>query len=260
MTTPSYIWVAQGLTTTPHWRWSGAASVLPDGIIVGEMDGDDLSEIAVTDAVSQTVEIFSGTLASMEADYTITNTDDTRFGMALANGGSPDADIYSDLIVSTGQETAIGGTAWIYSGSSPGTDSESDVVAGLPGEDGIAFGFAAASIGDINGDGNDDFAISAAGYGETDTENRIGSVGVWHGDIVGPEEVPNRLLSFGISSDHYGSAIAGGVDLNDNTFADLVVGAPLTGTTGSVYLHFGAFNSIEDNPGADALTNLQRRQ
>ena len=79
-----YLGGTELFASEPAWTWMSSADFLPEGVIVGEMDGDDFLEIAVSDGASQTVEIFSGTLEAVTADYSITNTDHAMFGLKLS--------------------------------------------------------------------------------------------------------------------------------------------------------------------------------
>jgi hypothetical protein len=103
---------------------------------------------------------------------------------------------------------------------------------------------------DINGDGTDDFAVSAPGI--SDAGDSIGIVAIWQGQDVGPETAPDTTISYGAAEDAYGWAFIGGVDLTDNTFDDILVSAPNDSsnspTTGSVLIHQGAFAGLEQSP------------
>jgi hypothetical protein len=250
-----YLGSATGLESTPVWSWGGGSTnALPDGVIVGDMDGDELLEIAVTDAVSGTVEIHHGDLDIDLAPYLLTNNSHDNFGVHLAAAGSPDGDIFADLLVLTGTtSTQEAGAAWLFAGSSQGPLSEAIWSYGPEDEElGAAFGWTGAGIGDINGDGIDDFAISAPGTSADGVNgNLVGAVAIWEGQDVGPETEPNTLISHGESDDSYGAVLSGGVDLTDNTFDDLLVGAPDLSASGSsggaVTIHQGAFAGLESN-------------
>lgn len=250
-----YLGSAEGLESESVWSWGGGASnALPDGVIVGDMDGDELLEIAVTDAISGLIEIQTGNLEIDIAPYILSNTSHDNFGVHLAAAGSPDGDIFADLLVMTGSESpGEAGAAWLFAGSSQGPLPE---PIWSYGEDqdklGAAFGWTGAGVGDINGDGIDDFAITAPGTSADGVNGNIaGVVAIWEGQDVGPETEPNTLTTYGDVDDAYGAVMVGGVDLTDNTFDDLLVGTPGassgSSSSGSVVIHQGAFAGLESS-------------
>jgi len=252
-----YLGSGAGLDTSAAWVWSGAANgFVPDGVIVGDMDGDDFLDIAVTDTVSQSIEIHAGDLGLDGPSYTLSNEEHPQFGVHLAAAGSPDGDIFADLLVLTGTESSHDiGAAWLFAGSSQGPIAEAVWSYEEDQEQlGPAFGWTGGGVGDINGDGIDDFAISALGISPdgSDEEPVAGVVAIWQGKTVGPETVPDTMITYGGEEDAFGWAFVGGVDLTDNTFDDLLVSAPdyssSSPETGSAVIHQGAFAGLEESP------------
>ena len=99
-------------------------------------------------------------------------------------------------------------------------------------------GSPAAFIGDINGDGYDDFAVGA----ETNDEAGMdaGKVYIWHGGKQLDSLAAFTLLSEK-NSEHFGTALASGKDINADGVGDLLVGASYGGSkfTGAVYIYLG---------------------
>ena len=104
-----------------------------------------------------------------------------------------------------------------------------------PGPMAEGFGIHLAGVGDVNGDGYGDVAVSA---------NLTGAVNVYFGSATGPASSPSVTLknptsppigNFGYSFDNAG-------DVNGDGYTDLVVGANPAGPNdlGHVYLYLGS--------------------
>jgi hypothetical protein len=97
-------------------------------------------------------------------------------------------------------------------------------------------GTAVAGLGDVNGDGYDDFAVGAPGFAAD-----AGRVWVFPGGAGGP----GAAIWTGngaIAGAEFGAALARAGDVDGDGFADLAVGAPGDGTSaeGSVSIFFGS--------------------
>ncbi|XP_060677076.1 integrin alpha-7-like isoform X1 [Hemiscyllium ocellatum] len=81
------------------------------------------------------------------------------------------------------------------------------------------FGLAVANIGDINQDGFEDIAVGAPYDGN-------GKVYIYHGNIFGLNVIPAQIIegeTVGVTK--FGYSIAGGLDVDDNFYPDMVVGS-----------------------------------
>ncbi|KAI5709932.1 hypothetical protein M8J75_004281 [Diaphorina citri] len=90
------------------------------------------------------------------------------------------------------------------------------------------FGLSLCNLGDINKDGFGDFAVGAP----YDGPNERGVVYIYHGSPIGTRENPSQIITaeevnFGLqgSLTTFGFSLAGGVDLDENQYPDLVIGA-----------------------------------
>ena len=120
------------------------------------------------------------------------------------------------------------------------------------GATGQSSGFSVSIIGDFNGDGIADYAISAA------TENgATGAVYVIFGEFgqIGPSinlsSIDNGDGSTGFkitgehAGDEFGQSVGAAGDLNGDSIADLVIGAPSANTgAGAAYVIFGHHGSF----------------
>lgn len=95
------------------------------------------------------------------------------------------------------------------------------------------FGTASSGIGDYNGDGIDDFAVSNPGAG-------TGEVNIYYGttSLSGPVLNVRIVNSSGYNED-YGYSICGDFDFNDDGFSDIIIGADNYAGKGRAYVFFG---------------------
>ena len=144
--------------------------------------------------------------------------DDEMFGAACADLGDLDGDSISDFAIGapggTGPSALASGLVEIRSGA------DLTVLAVLEGDAaGDGFGSSITTLGDIDGDGTDEFAIGAPGT----TNGGPGFVRIFTG---GPAPSALTTVVGGSPGGAFGAAIAGAADWNDDGFADLAIGAP----------------------------------
>jgi hypothetical protein len=131
------------------------------------------------------------------------------------------------------------GALLVYKRSGDAFDTRPSMV--LTGDD--TFGFSFANVGDVDGDGFDDFAVGAInGSGDqADQPSLSGTVSVYRGGTDG--ELLKKLAGEG-PLDKFGYAVAGG-DLDGDGYDDVIVGAPFNSNDpalyaqGAVYVFFG---------------------
>ncbi|NXI41006.1 ITAE protein, partial [Galbula dea] len=91
------------------------------------------------------------------------------------------------------------------------------------------FGFAVASIGDINGDGYEDIAIGAPLEDQLAKSSSFGSIYIFNGDKDRKikSSFSQRIKASDISSglQYFGQSIAGGFDLTNDGLQDIAVGS-----------------------------------
>ena len=187
--------------------------------------------------------------------------DDARFGWALAGVGDINGDGENDFIVGAPGNDAGGslkGKAYIYYGGS-GLGNVPDLSLILPSvlnQD--LFGWAVAGVGDINGDGENDFIIGAPGHDGGGSAR--GAVYVFYGG-VNFDATPDLILYETEDGAQFGFTVEGVGDVNGDGFDDFIIGAPFHDADGAVgsnrgraYLYYGGANP-DDIP--DAIFNVE---
>ncbi|XP_028989113.1 integrin alpha-3b isoform X2 [Betta splendens] len=144
------------------------------------------------------------------------------FGSSLAVTDLNNDD-WNDLIVGApfyfDRVKEHGGAVYIFMNENGSFQETATVV--LKGPSDSAFGMAVAAIGDVNQDGFQDFAVGAPFHG-------TGKVYIWMGSKKGISMEPSQVIE-GKSVDSgfktFGYSINGGMDMDDNSYPDVLVGS-----------------------------------
>lgn len=118
-----------------------------------------------------------------------------------------------------------------------------DLLGEQPGH---SFGKRVANLGDVNGNGYDDIAISAP-Y----ANDGAGMVFIYFGGPTFFNDEPDVILHGQAANDQFGMSITGGMDLNGSGYRDIAVGARFSdlgaSNAGAVFIFFGG-PSISTTP------------
>lgn len=153
----------------------------------------------------------------------------TEFGASVAGVGDVNGDGRPDLLIGSPRWSGDGGPlstgrAYLYSGMD---GSLLRTFEGTAATD--RFGASVAGAGDVNKDGTPDLIIGAPGADRSGADR--GRAEVYSG---ADGSMLHRFLGFAITDNaRTGYAVAGAGDVNDDGYADLIVGAPGS-TTGRV--------------------------
>ena len=163
------------------------------------------------------------------------------FGCSVAGAGDVNGDGYGDVIVGAYQSGQIGlaaGRAYIYFGGLRPQNRPDVILAGEAAGD--AFGVCVAPAGDMNKDGYADVIVGA--YQNDARGANAGRAYVFFGGPR-PDERPDLVLSGEAAGDAFGYAVASAGDVNQDGYADVIVGAYENSTRGAgagrAYLFLG---------------------
>ncbi len=223
----------------------------------GDVNGDGYDDVIVGangtfDGHVQTgrayVYLGSASGFSTAADTTLPALDSwCRFGGSVSGAGDVNGDGYDDVIVGARGYSSNAGRVYVYLGSASGVSNAPATT--LTGEDAHDyFGGSVSAAGDLNGDGYDDVIVGADRHGGS-----TGRAYVYLGSTDGTLETVDRVLDGESSADHFGASVSAAGDVNDDGYADVIVGAyGYDASVGRAYVYLGS----PDGTAAAAVATL----
>ncbi|UCG68372.1 MAG: FG-GAP repeat protein, partial [Thermoplasmata archaeon] len=120
-----------------------------------------------------------------------------------------------------------------------GTGTEKTLVTMVGENDYDYFGWNVSGAGDVNWDGYDDVIVGAPGYGSAKGRAYIFFGGPWFtGDLIADNA--DVIIEGNTIGDGFGWDVSCAGDMNNDTFYDVVIGAPGTNIkSGAAYVFFG---------------------
>lgn len=247
-----------GLAPTAGWQDLGMKDLGGFGHLVGtagDMNGDGFADFFVggpteanTAPAQGTVHVYFGgaggptvAISNGLLDYLM----GMNYGLSGMTGGDVNGDGFSDLFISDiGFTTVAGeiGAVYLYYGGGAGVAS-SAIWQDQGDLAGAAFGGATA-LGDWNGDGHSDLAVSATGV--PGLSGGHGAVYLYYGTDAGLPTSPSNTIHENGSLTYFGWALANAGDVNGDGFDDLLVGANTFFGITKAYVYYGGLLGVDN--------------
>jgi hypothetical protein len=218
----------------------------------GDTDGDGFSEILVGAPGASRASVYPGSAYTLTAPVATADSDEAgaALGYAAGTAGDVNGDGFDDVIVGAPFfDVGAGkrGRVFVYPGQVQGLDAGSPWI--LDAEEFGNFGAAAATAGDVNGDGYADVIVGSPAADGDSTESGI--VRVYHGSATGLDGTPDWTMSGDRQYAQFGFSVGTAGDVNGDGYADVIIGAPLYSDPlefeGAAYVYLGS-------PGGLAMT------
>ena len=213
---------------------------------VGDINGDGFGDVAVSTSptgASPVVYLYRGSASGLAATPSgMVNFAEPNFG-TIEPLGDINGDGYADVMFAAPGNGTTAGAAHFFIGSAQGLVGIGTLEAPLPAVN-DQFGHSAAAVGDIDGDGFDDFAIAADG-----TAGNDGVAYFYRGTAPLSTLSAPQVLS--IAGNGRSVFVDAAGDVNQDGIGDLLFGTPLAGTgapaPGAAYLYAGIHTTTGSN-------------
>lgn len=229
--------------TTYAWRWVGGTAYFGYSVAgAGDVDGDGYDDVIIgaygVGSNTGRAYLYKGKSTGLSSTASTTlegETNSSYFGKSVAAAGDVDNDGYDDVIVGAQGYNSSTGRAYIYHGSSSGlSDTATTTLNGVTSSS--YYGLSVAGAGDVNADGYDDVIVGAYSTGKAY---------IYQGSSSGVSSTIATTLSAPTSSSNYGISVAGAGDVNDDGYADVIVGASAySSNTGRAYTYHGSSSGL----------------
>ncbi|MCC6608010.1 MAG: FG-GAP repeat protein [Anaerolineae bacterium] len=249
------------IATDPDWSESGGQLDADFGYAVagaGDVNGDGYDDVIIGaprydngETDEGRVFAYYGSASGLATSTSWTaesNQASAEFGHAVAGAGDVNNDGYADVVVGApsydnGQTDE--GQVFVYYGSSSGLSATADWTAESDQAD-ANFGYDVATVGDVNNDGYDGIIIGAPYYDNGQSDE--GRTYVFYGSASGLNATPAWTAESNQANAEFGHAVAGAGDVNNDGYADVIVGAPWydNGQTdeGQVFVYHGSSSGL----------------
>jgi len=203
------------------------------------------------------IDLSSTTLDPLTTGFMITgDAVSDEFGISVSTAGDINKDGYDDIIVGAYSKNSHQGAAYVIYGGAK--SSMSNIALGSTALDPLTtgfmitgnaasdqFGYSVSTAGDINNDGYDDIIVGA--YGKNTAYVIYGGAKSTRSNIILSSTTLNPtstgfMITGNAAGDYFGSRVSRAGDINNDGYADIIVGAPNKNSNqGAAYVVYGKF-------------------
>ena len=181
--------------------------------------------------------------------YEFDEVGNAGFGVSVSSAGDINNDGYDDFLVGAPSydfsEIDQAGRVFYWMGSESGPSATPSWITLLPSEVHWhgRFGTCVSSAGDVNNDGFSDVLIGAPGM-----DSDGGRAYLYHGNSAGTLGSWGWYAA-GSPDAFFGTSVASAGNLNNDSYGDVIIGAPGAGVGGAAYIYMGSAGGLPE-PGS----------
>ncbi|MBP7147914.1 MAG: FG-GAP repeat protein [Acidobacteria bacterium] len=258
-----YLGSSSGLAPAAAWSFEGDSPTARLGQSVaaaGDVNGDGFGDVIVGapfrvegQTASGRAYVFLGSAAGLAATPAWFRDGEQpyeQFGSSVASAGDVNGDGFADVVIGAPDYDVDGtseGRALLFLGSPGGlVAAASWVVTG--DSDYARVGHAVATAGDTNADGFADVIVGADAYSNGILNE--GRADIYFGSAAGLATVPGWTAEGEKYRHYFGSAVGTAGDVNGDSYADVIVGAPYSDLVypEGAYVYLGSPNGPATTP------------
>ncbi|MCP4543961.1 MAG: hypothetical protein GY832_43155 [Chloroflexi bacterium] len=258
-----------GLSDSPNWHFGSGQQGARFGASVGtagDVNGDGYDDVVIgapeyTQGIPQQakegqVYVFYGSADGLSAtpDWVLAGDQgNALFGASVGTAGDVNNDGYDDIIVGepqydNGEQNE--GRVYVFFGFGDGGQTVRLFWSVEGNQIKAKFGASVGAAGDVNNDGYDDVLIGAPQYDNGEIDE--GAVFVFYGATNGLTVTSHTLLDSDQPEAEFGTSVSTAGDVNDDGYADVIVGAPVYSNTfslvGAAFAFHGSASGLSITP------------